>query len=512
MAVVTFRKPVGFPIAPLRELLTRHLPLYRWHCGEGDMGGATDSGAFRDHDIITGRSATTVILTELRATHGQYEATAAPHDFHLQVGEPTTELKPIADRIVVIVCLGVMMLDPTHARCQLRPGGDWLGSEDLARLLDLLLDGEDLSVADGLGTPPTAPSREAPIAGPAQALPIARDTAPSVAFGAGAARRMLPPLILLLDRPLVPDWAEIKRFAALLDPEGGWRHAGEGGANLLVGRGTRVTIRDKPEPLPSYVHEDSYSRSSWYHGDKEAVAAHRRQVIVGTPLDTQAADWITTRQVAKVVTLVAGLLARLPGTLAVLNLATGTIFEPQMVGGFLSALGQGQLPVALWTFAAWHGLEDGNVSVSTSGLEPFLGHEIEAWNAPLSREAVQQKVSDLIVYLLQQGPVIGHGGSAGSSLGDLSIRGFLGPSRAERCQRVEALCLEFGEERVQAPRPDPAGATPATPPSTEQAGRAAAALVDDALRSAIAGAAAPRPAAAPSGPPRPACGFGRKGL
>jgi hypothetical protein len=350
---------------------------------------------------------------------------------------------------------------------------------------------------------------------------------------------MLPPLILMLDRPLVPDWAEIEKFANILDEQGEWRHARAGDTDLLSGRGTCVMIRDEPEPVPLYVYEEAYSRSFWYQGNKAAVAAHRRQVSVGTALDTAAADWVTIRQVAKIATLVTGLLARLPGTLAVHNLNTGTIFEPQMVGGFLSILGKDQLPVPLWTFAAWHSLEDGNVSVSTSGLEPFLGHELEAWNAPLTREEVQRQVSDLIVYLLQQGPVIGHGDTAGRTLGDNSIRCFLGPSRAERAQPAQVMFLEFREERVETPKPDLPGARPAPSPPIEAASRSAAGMIDDALITLMSGASpamrrilgdrggsrtahiansgpasvasAPAPAPQP-GPPRRAGGFGRKGL
>ena len=97
---------------------------------------------------------------------------------------------------------------------------------------------------------------------------------------------------------------------------------------------------------------------------------------------------------------------------------------------------------------------------------PFLGHEIEVWNAPLSAEEVREKTSDLIIYLLDKGPTIGHGDSAGRTSDDQSIRCFLGPSRAERPAPVQALFLEFGETGEIQPRPDlpvPAETQPAFP-------------------------------------------------
>lgn len=156
MAVVTFSRPVAFPTALLRNLLSQHLPLYRWQCGEEDMGGANEVGGFRPHDIITGRSADTVIFIELHSTLGHFEAPAPLHKWHLLVGEPTTELKTIADRITLIICSTVMVEDEREARCQLKAGGNWLGIEDLTRALKLVVGGEDIKVADGLGVPPEA--------------------------------------------------------------------------------------------------------------------------------------------------------------------------------------------------------------------------------------------------------------------------------------------------------------------------------------------------------------------
>ena len=451
MAVIVFSQPVPFPIAPLRELLAKHLPLYSWMCGENDTGDAKQMGTLTGHDVITGRSPSTTIFTELRAELGHYREPAPAHEWYLEVGAPTTELKPVADRIILLTCMCLMIPDSKRAFCQLRPGGNWLDPEDLLRAFKLVLSGEDIAIADGLGQPAasfaTASGTSAIAGTPAAA-------AAASGFEDDKLERMLAPMLLMLERSLVPDWRQIENFAQELDPDGAWKHIEANGANMLAGRGTRVIVIEKPDPAPPIVYEKAYSRSFWYKGDRTAVARHRRHLTVGSPLDTSAADWETVRQVAKVATLVVGLLARLPGTVAVQNLPVATIFDPEMAGSFLSILGRDQLPVQLWCFSAWHSLEEGNVSVSTSGLVPFLGHEIEAWNAPLTAEEAQQKISDLIIYLLDKGPVIGHGDTCGQTMGEKSIRCFLGPSRAERGVPVQALLLEFETEAVGSPKPD----------------------------------------------------------
>ncbi len=252
-------------------------------------------------------------------------------------------------------------------------------------------------------------------------------------------QRMLAPMVLMLERSLQPDWPTIERFARELDPDGDWRHRTMPGADMLAGRGVRVMVDTKDEAVPAFVYEDSYSRSFWFKGDRGAIAAHRRHATVGCALDTSAADWMTIRQTAKVVTLLTGMLARLPGTIAVYNMDIGTIYEPAMVGDFLHMLGRDQIPVALWCWTQWHSMADGDVSMSTSGLTPLLGHEIETWNAPLTAEEVRKQASDIIIYLLDAGPTIGHGDTAGRTGDDQSIRCFFGPaapgatSRCARC-------------------------------------------------------------------------------
>jgi hypothetical protein len=138
----------------------------------------------------------------------------------------------------------------------------------------------------------------------------------------------------------------------------------------------------------------------------------------------------------------------------------------------------------LWTWTAPDSLVADSVSLTTGGIRPFLGYEIEVWNAPGEPQWVGDQLSNVINYLLHAGPVVKDGDSFGETGGDRSIRGFFGTTRAERHDtNVPVLLLEFDSPRGAVPRrPDP---TPA-----------------------------PAPDLSPQGFPRRAVagGFGRKGL
>lgn len=518
MAVIAFSKPVSFPIAPLREMLGKHLPLYRWQCGEDDTGEAKQMGVFSETGIIVGRSNATVIFTEYRATLGQFPG-APPHEWYLEIFAPTTEYKELADRITTIICAVLMILDEHHAHCQLIPGGTWLRADEMPRVLRAVTDGEDLSVSAGLGVPHGSAARTMI---PAFSAPkAARDDCEG---------RVLAPMLVMHERTLSAHWPQIEEFAQTLDPDGDWKHTAAQGADIMAGRGVHVLAIRQDGPVPSQFIDDALTRSFWHQGGR-ATLAHRLHVSVGCVLDTSKADYVTVRQVAKVISLIVGMLSKLPGAVGVLNTEVGAVYTADMAAGFLGPLANDEIPVQLWTWTKPHSIEDGNICLSTSGLTPFLGHELETWNAPLTRDEALEQVSDLIRYLLNNGPVIGHGDTAGRTKGDKAIRCFLGDSRTERGKPTKALVLEFGEpgEAVVTPRAD-------MPLAPQEAARAAESMIDGALESIIAkdgGAfggmlqsilderkaarvappvAAPVTPVAPMGFGRRVGGFGRKGL
>jgi hypothetical protein len=531
VAIVVFSKPVAFPIAPLRDLLAKHLPLYRWQVGEQDRGDAKQMGSFADNSIISGRSRSTVILTELRPMLTQAPEAPVPHEWFVQIGAPTTEERGVADRLALIICMTIMILDQDHAHCQLAPGGNWLTPDELLRAFKLVLNGETLELAAGLGKPSRDPASAAPTpapgAKPHQGALQAAD--PAVDLPGSE----LSAMVVLADRHVPIDRRSLERMARELDPDGDWRIEDSRGQAILVGRGTVVGVIEAGAPLPAQYFAGSWERSFWFKGDRRAVERHVRHVTVKAMLNTRKADYVTVRQVAKIVTLAACWIARQPGALAIVNLDVGTIFESAMGRTFLGHLGRDELAVALWTWTKPDSMADGDVSLSTSGLLPFVGHELETWHAPIDCAVMAEQFGDLIRYLLASGPVIGHGDSAGRHAGDQSIRCFLGPSRADRPQPVQALILEVETPEVAAPRPD-------LPVTGGDSGAVAQELIDGALRDMIRSSASPAMAkvlgdvlgerggaAAPTAPPAPVrpmppaagpgpvrrlMGFGRKGL
>jgi hypothetical protein len=499
MAVVAFSKDVSFPIGPLRALLNKHLPVLRWQCGEDDTGAADQFGAYHPHILIAGRATATAVFLELRAEPGPVPGPAPFHRWHLKVGQPTTESRPIADRLLVVTCLAAMIADSADARCQVLPGGNWLDAEDMGRLFRLVMNGEGLEVAAGLGRP-----ADGAAPGPA------RHGAPLQAASRDEGAVELPGMVVLTDRQLPIDGPALERFARELDPEGGWTLERNRGAFILVGRETVLGLMEQATPLPARYLAGSWARSHWFNGDRAAVERHARAVVVKAMMDTRRADWVAVRQVAKVATLAACWLARQPGALAVLNLDVGTVFAADQARDFLPILARDEFPVQLWTFAAPHALEEGRVSLSTSGLLPFLGHELEMWDAPLGFEEAGTQFSDLIRYLLTHGPVIGHGDTAGRTAGDRSIKCFLGDSRAERPHPVRALMLEVDAPATDAPKPDLPTRQAANADTSDAA--AALAMADAALRRARERVRAEVMPAEPPRVPGVRRGFGRKGL
>jgi hypothetical protein len=254
-----------------------------------------------------------------------------------------------------------------------------------------------------------------------------------------------------------PDWVTIGEGADYCDPGGNWRvePRGDGGA-LLIGRGGRITVTPDTRPMAADWFASALERSFWLQGGQgEALRAHVACMTIGCDIDTTAAGALATRQIAKVMTMVLLLLAQGmegPGHLVGLgNVAHAALFPPRHMETFAQALSDDEVPVQLFIATAFHATTPGAISMSTAGLMPFVGSEVEAWNAPGDVTLVGERLGNVLRYLLMQGPVLRHGDTLGHSSGDRAIRVLMGPSRAQRPyaqgQTIPALWLEFGEAR-----------------------------------------------------------------
>lgn len=222
--------------------------------------------------------------------------------------------------------------------------------------------------------------------------------------------------------------------------------------------------------MPADWFDSALERSFWLQGGQgEALRSHAACMTVGCDVETTAAGGLATRQIAKVMTMVTLLLAQGlegAGHLAGLgNIAHAALFPPRHMETFAQALSDDEVPVQLFIATAFHATTPGAISLSTAGLMPFVGSEVEAWNAPGDVTLIGERLGNVLRYLLMEGPVLRHGDTLGHSTGDRAIRVLMGPSRAQRPyapgQTIPALWLEFGGARPYPMRAPSGGMEPA---------------------------------------------------
>ena len=203
-------------------------------------------------------------------------------------------------------------------------GGNWLDAADAARLAKVVIGGESLVVAAGLGLPPqpeTAPAN-APVSGPdlaslplddlmptqrserlgfdtlalaeaerAFAEALARDEAlaglrrdldarfPAYANDSPSAGR-LPTLVALFARAPIIDWARLGEALRLVDPQGNWSIQGEGLAAhaSAVDAGLRIAVEDAP--VPAWLIEPALDQSYWMTSGEGLAALRRHRISV----------------------------------------------------------------------------------------------------------------------------------------------------------------------------------------------------------------------------------------
>lgn len=260
-------------------------------------------------------------------------------------------------------------------------------------------------------------------------------------------------IALLVDGPVVIRPNELVRRLDALDKAHAWTHTAttlnaDPGATttetfglICTGpHGGLITLMHLAQPLDSGLVGEARTRSWWYDEGARAAAHHGHWIIAGG----ETASWAAAVLRAKACSLIAGLLVNDNPTIgAVWNGVNGTLFTPQSVQRDLGFVGRDQVPLAFWTYSALHSLTDGDVSITTGGMAPFVGYELEVWHAPRTAAVVNDQLNAISNYLLFSGPVV----SAGQTLslrGDgQTLRCDFGPSRAERNAPTQALLLSF---------------------------------------------------------------------
>ncbi len=477
VAVIVFSQPIPFPIAPLREMLTKYFADHKWQCGEYDTGAPKQMGTYSPSDVIVGRSGSERIMVPLTARHGRRSDDAPPHEWSLEIGNATTDNVRLAERITVLICSILMIPDERDARCQLVPDGDWLTIRSIVDGLKLIEDGAML--ADVLGAAKAAPaSRSA-------GVPIAQDddrsfldqaiarmlhgrgmgdvademglTLPPRFAGELPQPNGLPTLVMLSTSPLFIDWAKTSEALRAIDPDEEWLVTPDGPTSgQLAGRTAVVTIRCSDQPLPAYLMTQGMAREHYLTSELRAdMMRHCAYSAFDIAIDTEAAGFINTRETAKAVAMVMALLSTNPAFVGMYNAGLGVARPAPRVRDSLGALLQNEVPIGIWIWAAPDSPVTDAVSISTSGMRPFVGYEVECWNAPGTMAEVAERLNGVLRYLLINGPVIQHGDTIGINSGDRSTRCFHGVSNAQRSEEgVPALLLEFDNKGGVKPRAD----------------------------------------------------------
>lgn len=260
-------------------------------------------------------------------------------------------------------------------------------------------------------------------------------------------------IALLLDGPLTIRPNELVRWLNALDTEHVWTHLApdldgdpEATTHETLGlfcegpHGGMLTIMDLGGPLEANLIGEARARSWWYK-DGERAATHRAHWVIAAGMDK---DWKSAVLRAKASSLIAALLIQHnPSIVAVWNGVNGTLFTPDSVRRDLNFVGKNQVPLAFWTFSALHSLTDGDVSITTGGMAPFIGYELEIWRAPRPAEVVNTQLNAVSNYLLFSGPIIRSGETIGLAGDGETLLCEFGPSRVERNAPTQALFLSF---------------------------------------------------------------------
>ncbi len=454
MAIILYHHAGVLPAGRLRLRLAEALPLRRWICGEEDDGSPNQTIPLRGHHLICGRGEGAPLFVELRCVEMPYAGEAAPpHCGHVTLSPPTSDDSAEADQVTALIADALMGHEGGGLWCRLGESTGWLAAAGMEETLLRVSAGEPLERA---GADPHRPSAT-----------IRRAITP--AFHSEVPRTdRLPTLVALVapgsdgrnTPPPPPGWAQLGRRLDNLDPAGEWRiDPRDDSAALLTGRPGRIGITMHNAPLPADWLQLALGHSDWpgQPPDTAALRWHTACLTLSCDLETSAAGPHDTAQVAR--TMAAALLLlgqelHAAGRLAALaNPAHARLFPPHYLSTLAEALEADEVPAPLFISTAIHATTPGAVSLSTTGLMPFLEHEVEAWNAPGDADALSEKLGKVLRQLLLQESVPRHGDTLGSS----PVRVLHATSRAERPyaggKPIPALWLEFGEARPYPSRP-----------------------------------------------------------
>ena len=244
--------------------------------------------------------------------------------------------------------------------------------------------------------------------------------------------------------------ADLARRAPKLAPEitpFAPRSASAGNAVLLQVGGTMLTVMFIDTPLPGGTLDRAIQRAQRLWPEAAArLAAHRAHAVVGVL--TKGEGFPATRAAAEHVTLAAAALSELLPTIGVYWCAAGKVIEAKQFRDYAAQIPAGQAPLDAWLQLNWlqgppTAKGEPTCAIVTTGLQPFIGREIEFQPAAVPPQVMTERVIGTALYLLAQGPVLKDGEALGVSAAErIAIR------HAPRGQRPDVPVLALTLERL----------------------------------------------------------------
>lgn len=278
----------------------------------------------------------------------------------------------------------------------------------------------------------------------------------------------LPTLAMLYNAEPTLSLPEVEEALGVIDKDGGWR-AREADCDLIVeGRGGTIRLAFNDHPLPPFMVELGLDRSlGASRGEAMSrLRRHKRHATIVADIDPTAASWIDVRQTAKAMIMLIALAHKptqsLGNLVGVYNAATASFFTDDMIADLVGALAQNEVSIKTFIWHAYSSTEPDKVTITSAGLLPFVGRELEIIEAPGDLEFVADRLNNIERYLLIEGPVVGDGDTIGDVPGEPWARLWHGisedKSRIEPVPVYKAeICGPGGRWR---PRHDPPRADP----------------------------------------------------
>ncbi len=168
--------------------------------------------------------------------------------------------------------------------------------------------------------------------------------------------------------------------------------------------------------LPAEVYAVPIELDRVWPGAATAMASHGAHIAVGTVTESHTHGAVL--EAAGAMTLVCAALSTLLPVTAAIWTNSETIVNPARLQAAGESVATPKVPLDLWVGLRWldaPGPVVRQFAVLTSGMEPFIGREIEWMPVPMDPADIAERLLSICGYLIGQGPVMRDGETVGLS-------------------------------------------------------------------------------------------------